>query len=53
MHFTKKTAALLLLTIAAMLGLNACQSTQPKPAAEDEHAGHTKHVHADGSVHYH
>jgi hypothetical protein len=51
MQFLKTTAALLLLAGAA-LGLSACQSSAPQPAA-DEHAGHTKHVHADGSVHYH
>jgi hypothetical protein len=52
MQFWKTTAALLLLAGAA-LSLSACQTSTPQPAAEDEHAGHTKHVHADGSVHYH
>lgn len=52
MQLSKTTAALLLLSLAAALGLSACQSAKPKPAA-DEHAGHTPHVHEDGSVHYH
>ncbi|HRX56279.1 MAG TPA: hypothetical protein P5016_17315 [Verrucomicrobiales bacterium] len=39
-------------SVLATLALSGCKTTAP-PSSEGEHAGHTPHVHSDGSVHYH
>ena len=43
-----KTVSSLLLLIASVLGLGACQTT----SASGDNSTRPHHVHADGSIHY-
>lgn len=55
MMIMKMPAALLSLALVAVFGLSACKTSAPSSSstASDEHKGKKRHVHADGSVHYH